>query len=94
MTHPIASPEELEEISNLEAEAEQPGKRLALIAELVRLRSLASVCRKHTGRLPRQVQLVLDTKVPKRNQTAEWARHVAESVDIEDPRLQGAPRLI
>lgn len=94
MTQPITSPEELEEITNLEAEAEQPGKRFALIAELVRLRSLASVCRKHTGRLPRQVQLVLDNKVPKGNQRGEWARKVADSTSIEDPRLQGAPRLI
>lgn len=93
MTAPI-TPEEREEIGNLAAEAERPERRDALLAELLRLRSLASACRKHAGRLPRQVQQTLDAKVPPRNRAAEWARQVAEAAAVEDPRQQGAPRLI
>lgn len=93
MTAPI-TPEEREEISNLAAEAEQPERLQVFLAELIRLRALASECRRNAGRLPRPVQKTLDAKVPKRTTAAEWARNVADSATIEDPRLQGAPRLI
>ncbi len=92
MTAPI-TPAEREEINNLAAEAESTERREVLMAELIRLRVLAQECRRSTGRLPRKVQMTLDAKVPKRT-SADWARHVAESAAIEDPRLPGTPRLI
>lgn len=93
MTAPI-TPAEREEINNLAAEAESTERREVLMAELIRLRVLAQECRRNIGRLPRKVQMTLDAKVPKRTSAADWARHVAESAAIEDPRLPGTPRLI
>lgn len=92
MTAPISA-DELHEIENLAAEADSPARRKALMAELIRLRTLAQECRRHAGRLPRKVQQTLDAKVPRRANAAEWAQAVAEGL-IEDTSLPGSPRLI
>lgn len=85
MTTPLTEIE-LEEISNLEAEAERPERRRALLAELLRLRTLGSECRHHTGRLPRKVQLILDNKVPRRTDAA-WS--AAAGADLVEPGSAG-----
>lgn len=86
--------EEREEVDNLAAECESPEKLRAYLAELLRLRALASVCRHHHARLPRAVQQVLENRVPKLSQAQEWARIVGAANDENDPRIPGAPRLI
>ena len=93
MTRPLAI-EERDEVENLAAECGDAHQLRAYLAELVRLRALASVCRRHQLRLPRDVQHVLETKVPKHSQAQEWARVVGTANDQDDPRIHGAPRLI
>ncbi len=94
MTRPLTI-EELDEVLNLEAECERPERLRALLAELLRLRTLARVCRNHAGRLPRAVQQTLDNSVPKRSSGADWARAAAEGRIDADPRHDGAsPRLL
>lgn len=88
MTQPL-NETELEEISNLAAEAERPERLRAMLAELLRLRVLGSECRRSTGRLPRKVQLILDNRVPRRTEATAWAAlagqaHAEPGLDIDN----------
>lgn len=95
MTLQPLSIEELDEVKNLATECDDPRARLAHIAELVRLRALAQICRRHHARMPRQVLQVLETRVPSLTAQQQWTRAVADACRQEDPRLPGAtPRLI
>lgn len=94
MTRPL-SPEELDDVANLAAECERPERLRALLAETLRLRAFAAICRRHTGRLPRAVQQAMQQQLPQRSTAGAWAAAAAENHITDDPRLDGTtPRLI
>lgn len=94
MTRPL-SIEERDGVQNLAVECEKPERLRALLAEYLRLRAFAAICRRHSGRMPRAVQIAMQQQLPTRNTAAEWAAGAAGNCIVDDPRLAGTtPRLI